>query len=357
MEGTKPVARGAGSSAVFGMRIRVLLRVYGVVACAALAACAELDPRGTEAESGREPGEGNPASGAMAKWLVALPPIVGAPLQAGTTAPGAVGQAVSRGYFKLANPVAVAASGPDIYVVDGATAALYRFDAVAQTALRITSVRAVPGTRIVAAPDGTVYLLQAGLSSINRYSRDGRLIATLAAPNDLVRPIDIAIEDSRGLVWVADATLQQIVAFHPVGKVAYIVSQRGNVAGRLESGMRGMAAGSAGVFVVDPGCRCVSEILPDGRGLRTFGEAELVNPVAVTADRWGRVWVLDSAQQSIRIFFDGLFAGAIAFRDLGVIESGSIAIHDSTLYVADTRGGRIGAFRLIPPPGGGAPRP
>jgi hypothetical protein len=98
----------------------------------------------------------------------------------------------------------------------------------------------------------------------------------------------------------------------------------------------------AGVFVVDPGCRCVSEILPDGRGLRTFGEAELVNPVAVTADRWGRVWVLDSAQQSIRIFFDGLFAGAIAFRDLGVIESGSIAIHDSTLYVADTRGGRIG---------------
>lgn len=351
------MARGAGNSAAFGARRRRLLRICGVVVCSALTACAELDARGTGADAGGDTGERNHAGGSMAGWLVAQPPVIGAPLHPGTNTSGSNGPSVARGYFKLANPIAVAASGPDIYVVDGATAALYRFDATAQTVMRVTSVRAVPGTRIVAAPDGTVYLLQAGLSSINRYSRDGRLLATLAAPNDLVRPTDLAIEDSRGLLWVADGILQQIVAFHPLGKVAYIVNQRGNVDGRLESGMRGMAAGPAGVFVVDPGCRCVSEIRPDGRGLRTFGESELVNPVAVAADRWGRVWVLDTALRNIRIFFDGLSAGAVSFGDLGVIEAASIAIHDSTLYVADTRGGRVGVFHLVSPAGGGAPRP
>lgn len=357
MADTRPVVRDAGDPAVPGTMRRGRLHAIGLAVCSALTACAELDPRVSGAEPGREAGSSDRAADPLSNWLVAQPPVVGAMLQPGRNAPGAMDPGVASGYLKLANPIAVAASGPDLYVVDGALGALYRFDVTTQTAIRMTSVRSVPGTRIVAAPDGTAYLLQPGLPAVQRYARDGRLIATLAAPNDLVRPVDIAIESASGLLWVADGTLQQIVAFHPLGKVAYIVNQRGDVDGRLESGMRGMGAGPAGAFVVDPGCRCVSEILPDGRGLRSFGESDLVNPVAVAADRWGRVWVLDSAQRSIRIFFDGLPAGTVTFRDLGVIEAGSIAIHDSTLYLADTRGGRIGVFRLIPPPGGGAPRP
>jgi len=353
----RPAARGAGSCAVPGKPRQGRLRVFGLVVCSALSACAEVDPRVSGAEPGREAGVSDRAADPLSNWLVALQPVVGAMLQAGGNAPGAMGPGVTSGYLKLTSPTAVAASGPDLFVVDGALGALYRFDVTTQTAIRMTSVRAVPGTRIVAAPDGTTYLLQPGLPVIHRYARDGRLVSTLAASNDLVRPVDIAIESGSGLLWVADGTLQQIVAFHPLGKVAYIVNQRGNADARLESGMRVMGAGPAGAFVVDPACRCISELLPDGRGLRSFGEAELANPVAVAADRWGRVWVLDAAQRSIRIFFDGLPAGALAFRDLGVIEAGSIAIHDSTLYLADTRGGRIGVFRLIPPPGGGAPRP
>lgn len=284
-----------------------------------------------------------------AAWLVAQPPLLGANLVPATNSSGAPAPGARRGYLKLAQPTAVAAWGPDIYVVDSANAGLYRFDSTIQTVTRIAPVRPLMGTRVVAGPDGSAYLLQPGLPGIRRYTRDGRLITTYAAPTDLVHPVDMVIEPSRGLLWVADGTLEQIVAFHPIGRVAYIVGQRGNIDSRLESGMGQMAAGERSVFVTDPEWRCIGEVLPQGRGLRTFGEAELVRPTAVAADRWGRVWVLDSGDRRIKVFFDGMLTASGTLGDLRLLSVEAIAIHENDLYLADAQAGRIAIFRIVQP--------
>ena len=159
----------------------------------------------------------------------------------------------------------------------------------------------------------------------------------------------MVIEPSRGLLWVADGTLEQIVAFHPMGRIAYVVGQRGNSDSRLESGLGQMAAGERSVFVTDPECRCVGEVLPGGQGLRTFGEGDLIRPTSVAADAWGRIWVLDAGDRRIKVFFDGLLAASAMFRELDALSVEAMTIHENDLYLADAQGGRIAIFRITPP--------
>ncbi len=289
------------------------------------------------------------AGASAAAWLVTQPPLVGGTLVESDERTGMRRGGVRLGYFKLARPTAVSVWGPDVYVVDSASSSLYRFDSTTQTVQRMAAVRPLMGTRAVAGPDGSAYLLQPGAAGIQRYARDGRLIATYAAPGDLAYPVDMVIEPASGLLWVADGSLEQIVAFHPMGRIAYVVGQRGDPDRRLEAGIRQMAAGERSVFVTDPACRCVGEVLPGGRGLRTFGDGELIRPTAVAADRWGRVWVIDTGDRQIKVYFDGLHAGSVRFAELNLASAEAMAIHENDLYLADRQGGRIAIFRITAP--------
>lgn len=297
----------------------------------------------------RPDGSAMRAGSSAAAWLVPQPPLIGGTLIDSDEGSGTRRSGARAGYFKLARPTAVSVWGPDVYVVESATSALYRFDSTTHNVLRMSSVRPLMGTRAVAGPDGSVYLLQPGAAGIRRYARDGRLIATYAAPGDLAYPVDMVIEPARGLLRVADGSLEQIVAFHPMGRIAYIVGQRSDPDRRLDAGIRQMAAGEGSVFVTDPACRCVGEVLPGGQGLRTFGEGELIRPTAVAADRWGRVWVVDTGDRQIRVYFDGLPAGSVRFADLNLASAEAMAIHENDLYLADAQGGRIAIFRITAP--------
>lgn len=331
-------------------RSAVIRRVLAGAACLLPAACAEIEQAANPMVSAERPdGSAMRAFSSAAAWLVPQPPLLGGTLadsddRSGTRRSGARG-----GYFKLARPTAVSVWGPDVYVVDSATSALYRFDSTTQTVTRLAAVRALIGTRVLAGPDGSVYLLQPGVAGISRYARDGRLIATYAAPGDLIYPVDMVIEPARGLLWVADGSLEQIVAFHPMGRIAYVVGHRGSPDHRLDAGMRQMAAGERSVFVTDPACRCVGEVLPGGQGLRTFGEGELIRPTAVAADRWGRVWVVDTGDRRIKVFFDGLPAGSVRFAELSLASAEAMTIHENDLYLADGQGARIAIFRITAP--------
>lgn len=351
----KRVDQVAGDFALRACRGTAIRRFLTAAGCLVLVSCAELDPAANSTspggQSGRLPGQ---AVSSAAAWLVPQPPLIGGTLVAATDPAGMPRTGAQRGYFKLGHPTAVSVWGPDIYVVDSANSALYRFDSTTQTAVRVAPVRAQMGTRAVAGPDGSVYLLQPGMPAISRYARDGRLITTYAAPADLAHPVDMVIEPSRGLLWVADGTLEQIVAFHPMGRIAYVVGQRGNTDSRLDSGFGQLAAGERSVFVTDPECRCVGEVLPGGQGLRTFGEGELIRPTAVAGDRWGRVWVFDAGDRRLKVFFDGMLAASVLSRDLNVLSIEAMSIHESDLYLADAQGGRIAIFRIVPPAAGAA---
>ncbi len=251
-------------------------------------------------------------------------------------------------YIKLIHPSSVAATGPHLYVVDSGAGALLRFDTVGQSVARVAQVPAIPGTRVKAGPDGSVYVLRPDRGEVLRFTVDGRRLPSFSAPLDILRPSDLVIEPTLNRVWIADSA-GGVFAFHPSGRMGNPVVGRGDGFSRPGEGATLLAAGARAVVGIEPSCRCVLVFDPEGRVRARFGEGELVNPVGIALDHHGRTWVIDRGDGQLKIFETGALAQRIPAARLGLTELTAIAIDHQRVYVADGPGGKIGVFALLPP--------
>jgi len=85
-----------------------------------------------------------------------------------------------------------------------------------------------PGVLVQAAGDRSMYLLDPPTRRVLRYAPTGRLLQTLVVPSGVVGlPVDLAVDERRGLVVLADATFNQLVVMPLLGGSAYPVIPRG----------------------------------------------------------------------------------------------------------------------------------
>ncbi len=99
------------------------------------------------------------------------------------------------------------------------------------------------------------------------------------------------------------------------------------------------------VYVCDLGERRVVVYDDSGALLRTFGQADLREPVAVAIDRNGHVFVADYSQRAILVYSrQGAYLGLIDGPRLGFSDFGSptdVAIRHGILHIADLDSQRI----------------
>ncbi|GAB4318705.1 MAG: hypothetical protein Kow0074_08050 [Candidatus Zixiibacteriota bacterium] len=99
------------------------------------------------------------------------------------------------------------------------------------------------------------------------------------------------------------------------------------------------------VYVCDLGERRVVVYDNNGTVLRTFGQADLREPVAVAIDRRGQVFVADYTKRAVLVYSrDGEYLGTIDGPRLGLHDFGrpaDVAIRHGILFVADPDNLRI----------------
>lgn len=244
----------------------------------------------------------------------------------GTPQPGSFGA-----YQPFVFPIAVAASGQDIYIADAGLARIFRYDQSLDAMVVLAT--AAPGTRLHTGFDGSLYVLDPASSSIRRFSRAGTALPALLPRLPTSRYRDFAL-DAAGRAFALDVSHLRVDRIEPLGRLAIAEFEIGQAAA--------VASDGPSLFVADLDCHCVVE-WRDGRVLRRLAEGELKQPIALAADR-GRLYALDAFDRSISIVHPG---GVERFlpAQLGLIAPEGIAAAHGLLYVADGAGHSIALFQ------------
>lgn len=262
-------------------------------------------------------------------------------------AAGRVG--VAGPFTPLRGPVAVAAMGPDVYVADAGAGMLLRVDQVANRLTPFGPRGVQPGIRLAADVDGSLYVLDPSSRRLQRFARDGRLMQSFPTDPTIASLRDLALDPTRGRILGADALNRQLVAFRPLGTSSELLPLYGEPRYQVTS-FDALAVAPDALYALDGRCRCIARLAFDGRVLTTFGHEHLVKPERIAADRYGRLFVADGGDRTIKAFRDGTLEETVPNAGLGLLEVTDLAYADGWLYVADAPGSQVRMLRVQPPP-------
>ena len=239
-------------------------------------------------------------------------------------------------FVKLMAPTALALRGNDLLIVDSAAGRVWRADLGLNTLTPIAGAPATPATAVALGPDLSAWVLDGVSRQVLRFARDGRLMQTwrggMAAPS----PVAFTLADGGATLLVADDSLRQWVEFRPVGAFPMPVPP-----GDAVRSVDGIAAAGDKVFVLDRNAGLVHVAQRDGQLVGRLGAGELKQPVAVAADRFARVFVVDAQDRSVKLLAAGRPAQVFDAAALRVQAIGGIAIDERLLAVSDRQTGQV----------------
>ncbi len=183
------------------------------------------------------------------------------------------------------------------------------------------------------------------------FAPDGKLLKIYKHPPNIFRPIAITVDEERKEVLVADETYSHIVAFDmEKAEPIYGMGDRGNGPGKFRI-ITDMIAIPDGFLVSDRIELRVQVLDRAGNYIADFGRADLMFPTALAMDKFGRVYVADKSDSTIKVYKAGKLIETIGRNGYGPMEFRYISdmkIHRDQLYVVDNLNGRIQVFDILP---------
>jgi hypothetical protein len=245
-------------------------------------------------------------------------------------------------YVKFVRPMAVALRAGELFVADAGVAAVLHISVAGQTMTALAGAPSQPGVRLQAGHDQSLYVLDPVRRVVLRFAPTGQLMQSIAPPPDVVGlPADLALDERRGLLLIADSSLNQLVMMPLMGGSAYPLTPEPRLT-RIDS----VAGGADGFYVTDVLCHCVAVLGVDGRLRARFGAETLRSPGAIAVDRGERVFVADRFDNSIKVYSGGRHIATVPAATLGVTGIADIAVDEATLAVADDAGARIALLQI-----------
>jgi hypothetical protein len=248
-------------------------------------------------------------------------------------------------YLSFISPSEVRVNGNYLYILDSGRRQLYQFDQAQQGMFLFANFPMATISSISVAPDFSVYAADTSSHSVFHFSADGKLLQTFSHARELARPVAVLVDYTAGQVIVADSLYNQIVIFNSLGRLQSVIrtTQTRSIAA--------MARGTGGLYLVDRLSRKIVEIGNDGVERSAFGSDRLKDPVAIAVDRYGRVFVGDNFDNTIKIYENGLWRetfGGTGATPGRFNRGNSLWIERDMLYVADSLNARIQVFRIAP---------
>ncbi len=268
--------------------------------------------------------------------------------------------------WHLFTPLALAVSddGQRVYVSDYSQMLVYVFD-FGQRKVTVIGDKEKLFTRpsgIALDQKENIYVVDSLARKIVVVDREGRLVRNIV-DNELERPEGIAIDRTRGKIYVAD-TSHQSSSNHLV----YVFDLQGKPLGKIGNG-KGQAEGNllfptyltldkdGNLYVSDTMNGRIDVFSPDGKYLRHVGEqgdrpGTFARPKGVALDSFGNLYVVDSDWANVQIFNSKgqallYFAGRGRYPGLLNNPTGIAIDNGNKIYVADTQNRRVAVYQLV----------
>ena len=260
---------------------------------------------------------------------------------------------VGKSEMKLMRPTAMAGWGDYIYIVDKALSAVIQYDMIKNTMRLLIDTSVVmkgePGG-IYVEKEGSIFVTDPMGSQVLRFAKNGDLQQTYSDKTNLVRPVDVYVDEEVDKIYVADNAFSRIIVFNREGDPLFVVGRKGDRPGEFTS-ISSLKLYDDMIYVADRAANPI-HVLPDIADPYVIGLGRLVNASAVAVDKYGRVYAADNHDYSIHIYaddellekFDGGGRPPVGFREIS-----DLWISDDYLYVADAFQRRIQVFKITAP--------
>lgn len=244
---------------------------------------------------------------------------------------------------------AVAAAPGEIFFIDEGTGYLMRADLASMRAGVVAKLNDTRTAGLHVDVDGSIYVVDRYAREVVRF--DALMMETQRIPvgRYLGNPSDIVFVRADHTLAVLDALDGRIALLDPFGGLLHLFPAM-TPDGEAVASAQAMAAGYAGLFVLDRRGGLIVGLRHDGVPVDVYGIEDLSEPRAIAADACGRLFVADDEPGSIYLGFeDVLMPGKrIAVPQLAGEDVADLWSDGTFLYVA-TRGG--GIYVLLVDPG------
>jgi len=256
-------------------------------------------------------------------------------------------------HVRFLRPVAVAARGNFIYVVDAGQNLLYRYsrDFGKLTTLKdLNAIVAGEVTDLYVDRDLSFYITDTDGGRVLHFDPEGNLIQVFEDRRNLARPVSIIVDEERGQILIADGFNDDVMIFNRLGVLQGAIGARGTDAGEFLN-IQAMAEGPDGIYVA---CRLghrVQVMSRDGDYIKSFEENTVTFPLAIVVDRDKRAFVGDYLDNTIKVYVDGRLTDKLGGSGSGPGRFKRITdmwLDEGMLYVADSLNGRIQVARIMP---------
>ena len=214
-----------------------------------------------------------------------------------------------QGQLLLPYAIAVDRQG-NVYVADTYNFRIQKFDTTGRSILQwgrkgkgIGEFAFLSGVAV--GPEGSVYTTDAKMHRVQVFDGSGRYLRSWGQPGketgSFVTPMGITVDNS-GNVYVADSKMQRVQIF----------GSRGNFQNAITGTMVypvdvAVDQSSGNLYILDGASHYFWEMSPTGQNLMTFGgpgssNAQFIKPYGICADDAGNIFVADTANCRIQKF-------------------------------------------------------
>ncbi|MFQ5487378.1 MAG: hypothetical protein ACE5ET_02890 [Gammaproteobacteria bacterium] len=269
---------------------------------------------------------------------------------------GVIGGNLTTGleYLRLMRPVAVAARGPNVYIVDDGLNKLLLYNRDSGSFRVLKDLRRIVSgtvTDIYVSHDLSFYLADADGRRVLHFNRRGELIRVFEDAINLGRPVAVAVDEATGYVYIADGFNDDVLVYNRAGLLNGAIGERGDGPGQFR-GITAFALGPDGYYVATRfGTTRVQVMAEDGTFLKAFQKDTAIFPTAIVVDDSNRAYVADYMTNTIHVYVDGVYVYALGRSGSAPGQFKRIAdlwLEEGFLYVADSLNGRIQVLRITP---------
>ena len=210
-------------------------------------------------------------------------------------------------HVRFIHPVAVAARGNFIYVVDAGNDLLYRYsrDFGKLTTLKdLKTIVAGEVTDLYVDRDLSYYITDTDGGRVLHFDPEGNLVQVIEDRRNLARPVSIIVDEGRGQILIADGFNDDVMIFNRLGVLQGVIGARGIEAGEFTN-IQAISEGPDGIYVA---CRLgyrVQVMSRDGDYIKSFEQNTVTFPLAIVVDRDNRAFVADYLDNTIKVYVDG----------------------------------------------------
>ena len=204
---------------------------------------------------------------------------------------------------------------------------------------------------IYIAKDMSFYVTDVDGKRVLHFSPDGDLIQEYKDAPNIFRPIAVTLDDVRQELIVADEMYSHIVAFDLKSRQPkYGMGSRGEGPGNFRI-ITDMIAVPGGFVISDRIELRVQIFNRSGEFIADFGRNDLMFPTALAADNFGRIYVADKADNTIKVYKAGKLIDVVGRNGGNAGEFRYISdmkVLDNKLFVVDSLNSRIQIFEFVP---------